>query len=115
MTGLPEQQLEGSRGVDGLLLEFDYFKHLSTIALVALGGALTLLTQPEMPKDKTAIALVLFGFSAAHCFSAMGRIVAHRRFGKPLQRWERYNRWIATTFFTLGLGILAGIVLFRNL
>ena len=105
MSKLPEEQIAGEARTDWLLLEYDYFKHLSTIALVALGAILTWIQGGNAKGNIVMIGLVLVAMSATLGFSAMNQIIEHRKKGKPLRPFYRWERSIATATFATGLGM----------
>lgn len=105
MSKLPEEQIAGEARTDWLLLEYDYFKHLSTIALVALGAILTWIQGGNAKGNIVMIGLVLVAMSATLGFSAMNQIIDHRKTGKKLRTFYRWERSIATATFATGLGM----------
>ncbi len=104
MSELPEEQISGAARSDWLLLEYDYFKHLSTIALVTLGAILTWV-QGGKGGSIVMIGLVLVAMSATLGFSAMNQIIEHRKSGKKLRFFFSWERSIATATFATGLGM----------
>lgn len=104
MSDLPDEQISGAARSDWLLLEYDYFKHLSTIALVALGAILTWV-QGGKGNTITMIGLALVAISATLGFSAMNQIIDHRKTGKKLRFMFRWERQIASAAFATGLGM----------
>lgn len=105
MSELPEETITGEARTDWLLLEYDYFKHLSTIALVALGAILTWIQSGNAKGNFVMIGLALVAISAILGFSAMNQIIEHRKTGKKLRAFYRWERSIATGTFATGLGI----------
>jgi hypothetical protein len=104
MTGLPEDQIDAARAADALLLEYDYFKHLSTIALVTIAALLTFVQAGEGTR-LVMISISAVAVSAVLAFSAMNQIIVHRKTGKPLRKFHRWERSISTATYALGLGI----------
>lgn len=104
MSQLPDAQIEAASGLDPLLLEDDYFKHLSTIALVTIGALLTWL-QSGRGTTLVMISITLVAISAMLAFSAMNQIINHRKTGKPMRAFFRWERFISTGTFASGLGM----------
>jgi len=106
VSALPEDEVDRARGSDPLLLEYDYFKHLGTIALVALGAILTS-TQGKSAASGHLImvAIALVSISAILGFSAMNQIIDHRKSGKRLRPLFNWEQSIATALFATGLGL----------
>lgn len=104
-SALPEETISGEARTDWLLLEYDYFKHLSTIALVALGAILTWIQGGRAAGTLIVVGLVMVAMSATLGFSAMNQIIEHRKKGKPLRPFYRWERSIATATFATGLGM----------
>ncbi len=101
MTGLPDDRLDQA---DALLLEYDYFKHLSTIALVTIGALLTWV-QGGKGTTLVMISITVVAMSAVLSFSAMNQIIVHRKTGRPLRKLFRWERPISTGAYATGLGL----------
>ncbi|OYY69554.1 hypothetical protein [Sphingomonas sp. 28-63-12] len=106
MSDLPDEQVSGAARTDWLLLEYDYFKHLSTIGLVTLGAMLTWV-QGDRGAGTTLVmvSLALVSMGTVLGFGAMNTIISHRKTGKPLRRFFNYERGISSGLFATGLGI----------
>ncbi len=104
MTELPEANIEKAGATDPLLLEYDYFKHLSTISLVTIGALLTWV-QGGKGTTLVMISITAVAMSATLAFSAMNQVIVHRKTGKPLRKFFRWERGISTATFATGLGI----------
>ena len=105
MSVLPEDQIAAAARADWLLLEYDYFKHLSTIALVTVGAILTWVQGGKGGGTLVMLALTLLAMSATLGFSAMNQIIAHRKTGKKLRWLFGSERLLATLAFAAGLGM----------
>lgn len=109
MSELPEAKVEKAGATDALLLEYDYFKHLSTISLVTIGALLTWV-QGGKGTTLVMISITTVAMSAVFSFSAMNQIILHRKIGKPMCRFFQRERTISTATYATGLGIaMSGI------
>lgn len=104
MSELPEATIEKAGASDPLLLEYDYFKHLSTISLVTIGAMLTWV-QSGKGTTLMMISITAVAMSAVLAFSAMNQIIAHRKTGKPMRKFFRWERGISTATYATGLGL----------
>jgi hypothetical protein len=104
MSDLPETRLEKAGATDALLLEYDYFKHLSTISLVTIGALLTWV-QGGKGTPLIMISISAVAMSAVLSFSAMNQIIVHRKTGKPMRKLYRWERSISTATYAAGLGL----------
>lgn len=104
MSELPDGKIAEALPTDWLLLEYDYFKHLSTIGLVTIGA---LLTWVQSGKGTTLvmIAITSVAMSAVLAFSAMNQIIVHRKTGRKMRAFYQWERSISTAAFATGLGI----------
>lgn len=106
MNDLPDARVDQAGAIDPLLLEYDYFKHLSTIALVTIGAILTWVQgDREFGRTIVMVGLSLVAISAVLGFGAMNHIIQHRKSGKKLRWLFRWERGIASGAFAAGLGI----------
>lgn len=106
MSGLPDEQVSGAARSDWLLLEYDYYKHLSTIALVTIGAILTWMQgEGRAATTMVMLGLVLVAMSATLAFSAMNQIIMHRKTQKPMRRLFGWERSISTATYATGLGM----------
>lgn len=106
MSEVRDGRSDQAGATDPLLLEYDYFKHLSTIALVTIGAILTWVQgEGQFARSTVMIALALVAISAILGFGAMNHIITHRKDGKKLRWLFRWERGIASGAFASGLGI----------
>lgn len=89
---------------------YDYFKYLTSLALLTLGGVLTLSEKMEDVFSKYALTavLVLVTVSGALSFSGVGEIVRERRTGTPYKNIELMRR-AAPALLALGIGVFVYI------
>lgn len=106
MSSQPIEPLARASDEDWLLLEYDYFKHLSTISLVSLGAILAWLDNREgAPPPLFMIGLSLVVISSVLGFGAMNHIIGHRKSGRPLRALFRWERTITSITFAAGIGL----------
>jgi hypothetical protein len=89
----------------GETLLYDYFKHLTQLSLLSLGGVLALTGSAQGARGLLIAALVVIGSSALISFSGAGEIVRTRFHGKPTARYLDFYRISAPLLLSLGLGI----------
>jgi len=89
---------------DGYL--YDYFKYLTSLALLTLGGVLTLSETAEDRFTRYALTavLILVTASGVLSFSAVGEIVQGRRTGTKYPHIELIRR-AAPALLALGIGV----------
>jgi hypothetical protein len=99
---------------DPLARIYDYFKHLTTVSLVSIGGVFGLL-QGDGPKLKPVATLVILGVIAAAGGISMisASVIASVELRGPST--DRFRKWvgvvqlITTCMLLFGLGIFIGV------
>lgn len=100
---------------DSDLLLYDYFKHLSSLVLITLGGLLLVLKDFSQKDLKPGFVLITFLFvSAAGIVSFTGtqEIVRAKCTGQP-PRWLNYQRIAAPSLLAFGLGVFLTMFYYR--
>ena len=102
----------GQRTAEELL--YDYFKHMTSISLVALGGVLTISQLPDAdPKPfSLGFVTVLLALSGGSGFAGMDEIVRSRVNGRDTARTVRLYRRLCPIAFGVGVG--AFLAMFFN-
>jgi hypothetical protein len=96
---------------DDELLVYDYFKHLTTLSLVALGGVLSISTSiPGISPKSIIVIVVLLGIAGAVSLAALDVIVNERIYNRPIPRYIRYLRMVSVCFFGVGIGYFISVV-----
>ncbi|MFZ5747647.1 MAG: hypothetical protein ACOY45_08290 [Pseudomonadota bacterium] len=91
---------------DGDLLLYDYFKHLTSLCVVSLGGVLALVTGASQISSKAFIAvLVVVGTAAILAFSGASEIVSARFRRRPLNKGIDFFRFGAPVLLSVGVGM----------
>jgi hypothetical protein len=93
-----------SDGRDGLL--YDWFKHLTSLSLLTLGGILSLsqTNDADIKKHTLVGVLIAVGASGVLGFSGAEQIVQARTSGKPLPAYLNVIRQAASALLGLGVG-----------
>ena len=93
---------------DGELLLYDFFKHLTTLSLLTLGGILTV-SQMADPRDVKRwlliVAIVLVSAGGISAFSGSSEIIRARYRGTPSRRSVNFNRIVAPSLLAVGAGM----------
>jgi hypothetical protein len=91
----------------GDLVLYDYFKHLTTLSLLVLGGILTLSQTDRGAEMKLGTVLVVVGvvtFAGLVSFSACGEIARAHFHGEEPKRVDLYRK-AAPMILLLGVGM----------
>ena len=88
------------------LLLYDYFKHMTTLSLAALGGIISIpqLSALHYPVSNLIAAIVLMVLTGAGAFTGMEGVIAARMKDEPLSRMTRYSRQLCGVTFGVGIG-----------
>jgi len=93
---------------DGDLLLYDFFKHLTSLALLTLGGVLIVIQDVD-PKDvkpfMVIIDIVVISLSGILAFSGSSEIAKARYTGVPATRSLEFLRRAAPITLTVGVGM----------
>lgn len=91
---------------DGAMLLYDYFKHLTALCLLSLGGVAAL---AEKVAARSLLLLVItfavIGLAGFTSFYATGSIVDSRFTGKPIREDIAVYRHAAPLLLAFGLGM----------
>ena len=92
---------------DSEALLYDWFKHLTSLSLLTLGGILSisqLVTEGGFKKHTVMVLLVAVGLSGVIGFTGAESIVQARTTGTPLPKSLHVMRKIGTATFGMGVG-----------
>ena len=93
---------------DGDLLLYDFFKHLTSLALLTLGGVLIVIQKVD-PKDvkpfMVIIDIAFISLSGILAFSGSSEIARARYTGTPPTRSLEISRRGAPILLTVGVGM----------
>lgn len=93
---------------DGEMLLYDYFKHLTTLSLLALGGVLTLAEMADPADVKPWLlvaAIVLISGGGVAAFSGGGEIVRARYTRTAPHKTLQFHRIAAPALLAIGVGM----------
>lgn len=112
MNDLRDHEMQTSAQRHTELLLYDYFKHLTTLALVALGGVLTISDGADQVSDRNLLlVVVLISISGASSLTAIDKMTKARLKEMPLPTSMNRYRWISTATFAMGIGAYIAIFL----
>ena len=98
------------------LLLYDYFKHLSSLVLITMGGLLLALKDFSAKDLKPALVVTTFLFISASgivAFSGTQGIVRAKVTGKRPDRWLTFARIAAPNLLAVGLGVFLAMFYHR--
>ena len=108
-----EQQAASSSDKDNDLL-YDWFKHLTSLALLTIGGVLSLSQSAAGIGIKKSLLVVVLGFVGA-CgvlsFTGAEQVVKSRLAGTPLPNWVHRARTFASFALSMAVGAFVYVFL----
>jgi hypothetical protein len=108
MTDEDDKLPSGASGQDGDLLLYDFFKHLTSLALLTLGGVLVVIQDVD-PKDVKPIMVIIdiavISLSGILAFSGSSEIARARFTGAPAAPSLEFLRKAAPITLTVGVGM----------
>ena len=110
MAELPDDGLADGSTRDAELLLYDYFKHMTTLSLVTLGGVLSIpqATGVALSIRELLPAAGLIALGGAFSLYAMEAIIKARLDGRAVSRGMRWTRLIVSVSFGVGVGAFLG-------
>ena len=110
MTNAPssDDEIVAASAISSDLLLYDFFKHISTLSLVALGGALGI--APERAgRDAMAIIVGTIGLAGGVAIMGLLGITRARANGVPVPKRIKTYRYITGILFSFGIGMFLTI------
>ena len=106
-------QDETPHGREPERLLYDWFKHLTSLSLLTLGGVLSLSQAGDISIERGQLTIVLLFVAAGGVLAFHGAetLVAAHVNGKPLPRRVGWMRTTAAFALALGLGMFLGLFL----
>jgi hypothetical protein len=93
---------------DGELLAYDFFKYLTSLVLLILGGMLIVMKDfdpADVKPQMVVIAIIIISSAGVLAFSGAAEIVRARSIGAPTHRSLTFLRAAAPVLLALGLGL----------
>lgn len=93
------------------LLLYDWFKHMTTLSLITLGGLLSILQSGDARIRPSVLVTIIVAIALAGIvgFDGQSRILKAELEGKPLPRMLGALRQTAMTSFGIGVGLFLGL------
>ena len=99
-----DETIADAAGVAPELLLYDYFKHITTLALVALGGALSI-AEGKVGRDVLGAVVLTIGLGGGFALVGLLSIVRERSAGRPMPKSARLYRTLSGALFSFGVGM----------
>jgi hypothetical protein len=111
MTDLVDERIAQGAERDGELLLYDYFKHMTTLCLVTLGGIMSISQTSglKVPVRDLTPSLALVTVAGAASLYGMELILKGRLQGKGLPKTINIHRFVASGSFGIGVGAFLGV------
>jgi len=91
-------------------LQYDFLKFLTTLAILVLGGVLSLAPSKEhLPRGSLVMVMIMVSMAGAVAAIGADGIVAARIAKRPLGRFARLSRGIAMGLLGAGTGFFLSI------
>jgi hypothetical protein len=101
---------EGSKS-RATLLFYDWFKHMTTLSLITLGGLLSILQagKADVRPGLLEAIIVLIAIGGIIGFDGQSRILKAELANKPLPNMLKWFRTVAVWSYTLGVGMFLSL------
>ena len=111
MTGLPDERLAQAAAHDAALLLYDYFKHITTLSLITLGGILAIpqTTGIAVTFRDLLPSLALIANAGALSLYGMDLVIKARIADRALPRSVRWYQLVVGGSLGLGVGAFMGL------
>lgn len=99
---------------EGATFLYDYFKHLTSLSILTLGGVLAISQRggAEMPARTVMYAIVAFvSLAAVLAFSGSSDIVRQKVTGKAPGKWQNFYRITSPICLGVGVGMFLALYL----
>ena len=101
-----------SSGRAGAMMLYDWFKHMTTLSLVTLGGILGILQGSRVETRPGTIGAMITAIAIAGIlgFDGQNRLLAAELEGKPIPPVLRWTRRSAMVLYGVGVGAFLGLI-----
>ncbi|MFS0737829.1 hypothetical protein ABC347_12335 [Sphingomonas sp. 1P06PA] len=103
-TASSEDRIAEAAAGSAELLLYDYFKHLTTLSLVALGGALGIAPE-KVGRNELGLVVITIGLAGGIALMGLLAITRARSDGLAMPRQVRLYRSLSGGFFSFGIGM----------
>ncbi|ANY20402.1 hypothetical protein A6F68_01892 [Tsuneonella dongtanensis] len=113
MSGPFDGEMVREKSVAGAtLLLYDWFKHMTTLSLVTLGGVLGILQAAEMNVRSGLLGAMISAIAVAGIlgFDGQNRLLIAEIAGKPLPSYLTWHRRIAMAAYGTGTGAFLSLI-----
>lgn len=86
------------------LLLYDFFKHISTLSLIALGGALGI-APDKVGREELALVLLSIGLAGGVAIMGLLAITRAQAAGKAMPAKVKLYRTLSGSLFSFGIGM----------
>lgn len=109
---LIEDELQAAAAREADLLLYDYFKHMTTLALATLGGMLSIpqIGGLRLTFDKLLLPIGCIVAAGTLAVLALDGVITARGKGVALPRWVRWSRGLVTGLFGAAIGAFLGML-----
>lgn len=99
-------------GRDGVMMLYDWFKHMTTLSLITLGGMIGILQGENADVRPAMLALMLIAVALAGIagFDGMHRLLVAELEGKKIPRVLVWSRKLAMASYGMGVGAFLSLI-----
>ena len=97
---------------DSVMMLYDWFKHMTTLSLVTLGGMIGILQggQADVRPGLLGLMLVAVALAGIAGFDGMNRLLVAELQGQPVPRILHWSRRVATVTYGMGVGAFLSLM-----
>ena len=115
MTGrapIDSESVLPSSDREGVMMLYDWFKHMTTLSLVTLGGMLGILQsgQSDVRPGMLGAMLIAVALAGILGFDGLNRLLVAELAGKPVPAALTWSRRVAMTSYGLGVGAFLSLI-----
>jgi hypothetical protein len=101
-----------SSGRDGAMMLYDWFKHITTLSLITLGGILGILQNGSVDVRPTMLGAIisLVAIAGILGFDGQNRLLVAELESKPLPSFLRWTRRLSMASYGVGVGAFLSLI-----